>query len=143
MRPVLTLLFVLLCAFMQKASAQTVCSIRYSYDGDGNRTKREYVCETPPGPNDPVGPIANTPILRSVYPNPTTGVFHAGFSTAVSSAFFSIIAIDGTLIEERQIAQPVDIVSFDISTCAPGAYILTVIAGNAMENYTITRLQGR
>jgi hypothetical protein len=139
MRSLFILLLLLACGLARHANAQTVCGIQYTYDEDGNRIIRDYGCVTRPGPNDPA-PVIDPTIVKSIYPNPTTGVFHAEFSEPLSQVFFSITTIDGAMIEEREVAEEVNIVTFDIGAYAPGNYILTVIAGNEMESYTITKL---
>jgi hypothetical protein len=122
------------------ASAQeTVCSIRYTYDKAGHRTKREYKCEVPPGPGTPSPWLNPGGVIRSVYPVPTSGVFHVEFSTAISSAYLYITDINGAHIMDRTISQQTNIVSFDLTPYAPGNYILTGIFGNEMESYPVTK----
>lgn len=117
------------------------CRIRYSYDGAGNRVKREHKCITISGPYDPSPEVTNTGSVLTVHPNPTTGVFHGTFSEMVSSATFVIYASNGSVVQTYQLMQPAVTVTFDISAQVPGTYFLTVWALNQQETHTIIKIQ--
>ena len=114
------------------------CRIRYSYDAAGNRIKREYRCIS----HDPYGndPVPNTGII-TVYPNPTTGVFHAEFSETVDEAYFVISASNGAVVQTYELMQPSQMVTFDITAQVPGTYFLTVWALNQEETHKIIKSQ--
>lgn len=138
------LLLAVLTLLAGNVSAQTTeggedCRIRYSYDATGNRIKREYKCITPHSPYDPGAPV--TPGILTVYPNPTTGVFHAEFSETVDAAYFVISASNGAVIQTYELMQPSAMVTFDITAQVPGTYFLTVWALNKEETYSIIKSQ--
>lgn len=141
MKNSIILLITLLCSIAGSSAfgQEPVCSIRYSYDKNGSRNKREYKCEVPPGPGTPL-PWNDNSKIRRIYPVPTTGVFHVEFDTPVSSGYLYIIDITGTQVMDRSISQQTSIVTFDLTPFAPGNYILTGIFGNEMESYSITKL---
>lgn len=137
------LLFVsILTLIAKKTVAQSEdCRIRYSYDGAGNRIKREYKCITISGPHDPEPWTDNPGSVLTVHPNPTTGVFHGTFSETVSSASFVIYASNGSVVQTYQLMQPAVMVTFDITAQVPGTYFLTVWALNRQETHTIIKIQ--
>jgi hypothetical protein len=130
---------IILCAFLQQVSAQN-CYLLYGYDNSGNRIKREYKCQTIVDPTQP--DVISNPggVVSKVYPIPTWGPFTVEFSIPVASAYMFLTDMSGMVLLERTISQPTTITTFDISSWVPGNYILTSIANDAMENFTITKL---
>ena len=139
----LVILFMIMiaCLFSTDSFAQQeVCSIRYSYDKTGARTKREYKCEIPSGPGTPAPWTDYGGVISRIYPVPTPGLFHVEFSTTVTSAYLYVIDMNGTQLLDFNVSQATTIVDFDLTPYVPGTYILTAIFGTAMESYTITKL---
>lgn len=124
-------------------SGPVVCSINYDYDVAGNRIKREYKCEATWMPWDNA-PWQDHSVFTTLYPNPTTGVITGVFSSpiggAAGPATLTLNTMGGITIFQQVYSQPMSSVSLDLSQQIPGQYLLTVMALNMVESYTITKL---
>jgi hypothetical protein len=141
MKPKLYLLaaiIIALCGTSFSAEAQvSTCKIFYNYDAAGNRIKRYYDC--PPQTNPWDEPVTSTTIRR-IYPNPTTGVINVEFYNPINTATFFITDISGNQILRYDLTQLTSIVTLNITPQVPGTYLLTVLTGDDVESYPITKL---
>lgn len=139
MKPKLYLLaaiITILCGISTSAGAQT-CKIFYTYDVAGNRTKRFYDCPSPTNPWDE--PVTSTTIKR-IYPNPTTGLINVEFYNVINTGTFMISAMTGGMVLQYNLTQPTSLVTLDITPQPPGTYLLTVMTGDDVESFPITKL---
>lgn len=144
-----SLFFSAILALHTKSMAQPgteICKIHYSYDAAGNRIQREYKCEQPPNPNDPVDP-AHPPdwlqpdgIISNIYPVPTTGIINLVFSAPVSNAQIIITNMSGVQVLTQNITQQVSSTVVDMTALTPGTYLLSCFYQNTVESYTIPKL---
>lgn len=131
------------------------CGLLFTYDGSGNRIKREYVCNN--GGASPGGRIMNTPIdssekkgdpiavatlkgeivfenIEALYPNPTTGTFTIRFMTPVENGTVFITDVTGKVLQ-RVIGNGYQL-HFDLSGAAAGVYYVQI---KTREGKTITK----
>jgi len=118
MKPILMSLLLLACAL--NSYGQVTCKIKYSYDANGQRTKRVYECSDPKYSEDLHGtfrPIA--------YPNPNDGVFTVSFEELVRSARIIVNNMEGVMIAQYSMEEGYDR-DIDIRYAVPGSYLVNI-----------------
>lgn len=124
------------------SAGQPVCKISYAYDISGNRVERKYGCVTP-NDNNPHGtqPWRENEVLLSLFPNPTSGGITGTYSEPTANVYVGVSTIGGVKVQEWNFPQLMSFFTIDISAQVPGTYLLTVIASNKMETFTIIKQQ--
>jgi hypothetical protein len=142
------------CASQVNAQAIYRCFIKISYDAAGNRTQREWVCQTVvdplPGDSDGDGildiyddtyndndggdsqrpktiPATTIPTAwsKKLYPNPSTGKFTIEFSKTIEAGILAIYTTTGKLILEEKL-QDANAVITQLSNYSAGVYLVKV-----------------
>lgn len=129
-------------SFYFSLQAQTIpvgtCAIRFTYDGNGNRTQRDFYCNN--------GLIANTSsennnasyqVIEALYPNPTTGKFKVIFSNKLDNATVKITNAQGAVIQQKIFTGNVG--DFDLSQQAAGVYFIVIYDGKNTTSFKVVK----
>jgi hypothetical protein len=141
---ILTLIFkTTTTIFCQTPSSVTICSIKYTYDAAGNRTKREYVCETVPA-NPPPSARKPNPNLKDlasitsvVFPNPSNGVFTIETDKPLTDASVIIYDVQGKLLKKFSFTG--NKATFDIRTLAVGQYTIQLVLPDGIQVHQLIK----
>jgi hypothetical protein len=126
--------FLLAITFTSNALTYYIsCSIKYSYDAAGNRTLRQYVCESIPDGTGGHPRLANsnantdavTQIESIVFPNPSNGIFTLRTSADVQDAVINVIDLSGRLLKTCTFSGRQQ--QMDIRSLANGQYTIQLI----------------
>jgi hypothetical protein len=120
------------------------CGLLMTYDGAGNRIKREYYC------NNSSSRIAGNAIalqenaatadfetIDALYPNPTTGKFYITFSKAIDNALIQIADVNGKIIQKIKASGTK--LQLDLSNQPGGTYFVIIQTGEIIINKKIIK----
>jgi hypothetical protein len=120
------------------------CGLLMTYDGAGNRIKREYYC------NNSSSRVAETAIAQqenaatadfepvdALYPNPTTGRFYISFSKAIDNAIIQIADVNGKIIQKIKASGTR--LELDLSNQPGGTYFVMIQAGEITINKKVIK----
>jgi Secretion system C-terminal sorting domain len=140
---------ILLFPFLAHAQTGYYCSIKYSYDANGNRAQRLYSCEQVtlggletyetgnPSAQKPIGNLVVSSVgitdstgdfFSMVFPNPNQGVFKIKTTAALTNARVQMIDNLGKIIQEKTFNGTEE--SYDIRSFPLGSYYILLIPEN-------------
>src|SRR5690606_17823043 len=104
------------------------CYISFSYDGAGNRVKREYKC-TNPYDVVVIDRGSYTPRV-TLYPNPTSGPVVVDFDQQFNRAIIRVISTENAALLQEIEATDNFRVHLDLGGYADGMYTIDIYASN-------------